>query len=432
MLSRARIAAGLAPLVIAPAVPGAALAATTFTVPAGPIRPGQAVTFTATVPCAAPAVCTWTTGDGGGPHEGSAFTYAFAAAGTVPVTLAVDPDPGVAGDESSEAEDVAVVANRAPSGSIAVVPSVPVAGQRVDLAVTATDPDGDALTFSWDVDEDGVTDATGPAASFTQPFAGVRTVRVTVADGFGASTVVAQVVRVTAFPLAAFGAVPAAPLAGDTVTFTSTSQDPDGTIAPGDQQWDLDGDNVFGDAAGPVAQRTFPLPGVFTVGLRVRDSDGVASFAFRDVPVSPRPKPAATPAAAAAAPAPPAAAATRTPARAAVRRIRPFPVLTIAGRFTRRGVRFTRFTVKAPSAARAEITCSGRGCRFSRRTYRPGRIRALERRLLRPGTRVTVRVTRTGFVGKYTSIVVRRGRAPRRVDRCLRPGSRKPSACPAS
>lgn len=414
-------------LALTPVVPGAAapaFAAATFTVPAGPLRPGQDVTFTPTVPCAAPVVCSWSTADGGALADGAVFTHRFAAVGTTSVTLTVDPDPGVAGDETSETEPVTIVANRAPTGTIRVVPSVPVAGQAAQLTVDAADADGDAVTYAWDVNEDGVVDSGQPTASFTQPFAGVRTVRVTLRDALGGSTLVAQVVRVTAFPFAAFGAQPAAPVAGETVTFTSTSQDPDGPLT--EELWDLDGDAVYGDAAGPVAQRAFPVPGVFTVSLRARDADGVASFAFRDVPVSAAP-----------APAPVAAAVTATPPRtsapaARLTRIRPFPVLTIAGSFNRRGARFSRFTVSGPKAARAEITCSGRGCRFARRTFAPGRIRALERRRLRPGARITVRVTRPGFIGKYTSIVVRRGQPPRRTDRCIRPTSRKPSACPAA
>lgn len=84
------------------------------------------------------------------------------------------------------------------------------------------------------------------------------------------------------------------------------------------------------------------------------------------------------------------------------------------------------------AAARVTVTCAGRGCRFARRTFSPGRIAALERRRPRPGARITVRVTQPGFIGTYPSIVVRRGQVPRRTDRCLRPGSTNASVCPAS
>ncbi|MBJ7331186.1 MAG: PKD domain-containing protein [Solirubrobacteraceae bacterium] len=314
-----------------------------------------------------------------------------------------------------------------PVVSIQVVPSLPVAGQVIELRAIASDPDGDAVTFAWDIDEDGVVDSTQPTATFSQPFAGVRTVRVTVSDGTDTATA-SQVVRVNAFPFAAFAATPVSPVVGETVTLTSSSQDPDGTIADADQLWDLDADGVYGDAVGPVAQRAFGAPGVFTVSLRVRDAGGVASFAFRDVPVFAAPVPAPTPVAGASTPAP-VATPVAAPKRLTV--IRPFPVLRVAGTFNRRGARFSRVTVEAPAAARVRVTCSGRGCRFKRLSLPPGRIRALERGRLRRGARVTISVTQPGFIGKYTSIVVRRGKPPRRIDRCLKPTSTKPSACPA-
>lgn len=49
------------------------------------------------------------------------------------------------------------------------------------------DPNGDALTYAWDVDGDGTTDATGPEASFTYSTAGVHAARLTVTDATGRS-----------------------------------------------------------------------------------------------------------------------------------------------------------------------------------------------------------------------------------------------------
>jgi len=60
------------------------------------------------------------------------------------------------------------------------------------LAVTvradgSRDPNGDPLTYAWDIDGDGATDATGPEASFTYPTAGVHPARLTVTDATGRS-----------------------------------------------------------------------------------------------------------------------------------------------------------------------------------------------------------------------------------------------------
>jgi hypothetical protein len=57
------------------------------------------------------------------------------------------------------------------------------------------------------------------------------------------------------------------------------------------------------------------------------------------------------------------------------------------------------------------------------------RFRRLQRRL-RAGTVIEVLVSRQGSIGKYARFEIRRGRAAERVDACLQPGARRPSACP--
>ena len=122
-------------------------------------------------------------------------------------------------------------------------------------------------------------------------------------------------------------------------------------------------------------------------------------------------------------------------APAAARLLRPFPRVRIQGRLTRRGAQFTRITVTAPRGTRVTAECRGRGCpSTTRKTVgRTGVIRLTG--LLgtyRAGTRIVIRATRAGAIGKHTTIVVRRGRAPKRVDRCLRPGATVPTRCPAN
>ena len=45
------------------------------------------------------------------------------------------------------------------------------------------------------------------------------------------------------------------------------------------------------------------------------------------------------------------------------------------------------------------------------------------------GTRLVIGVTEPGRIGKRTTIVIRRGKAPRRIDHCLMPGARKAVRC---
>ena len=64
-------------------------------------------------------------------------------------------------------------------------------------------------------------------------------------------------------------------MTNDAVTLTSTSTDADGPIVA--QSWDLDGDNLFDDAAGAMATAVFAQPGTFPVALQVVDGDGAAA-----------------------------------------------------------------------------------------------------------------------------------------------------------
>jgi hypothetical protein len=123
------------------------------------------------------------------------------------------------------------------------------------------------------------------------------------------------------------------------------------------------------------------------------------------------------------------------PPRVAIRPpvLDPFPVVRIRGRSTQRGARITLLTVRAPRGARVRVACSGAGCPTTRWAHTAAltRVRAFERELP-AGVRLTVTVTQSGRIGKYTVFVIRRGRAPLRRDRCLYTGSARPTPCPRS
>jgi hypothetical protein len=110
----------------------------------------------------------------------------------------------------------------------------------------------------------------------------------------------------------------------------------------------------------------------------------------------------------------------------------PFPVVRIRGRMTARGARITLLTVHAPLGARVRVSCSGTGCPVKRWAHTAAltRVRAFEH-VLAAGVRLTVTVTGSGRIGKHTVILIRRSRAPLRRDRCLFPGSARPTRCPS-
>ena len=111
----------------------------------------------------------------------------------------------------------------------------------------------------------------------------------------------------------------------------------------------------------------------------------------------------------------------------------PSALVRIRGVMTRNGVRITLLTVRAPKGARITLRCRGRSCPAKRWANTAAVVRVLRfERRLRAGTRLTVTVTKAGRIGKHTLIVIRKNKAPKRSDRCLYPGARKPVACPAS
>jgi hypothetical protein len=186
------------------------------------------------------------------------------------------------------------------------------------------------------------------------------------------------------------------------------------------------------------------------VQLTVRNAHGEDdewskwSAAVVAAPPLPPPTPTPTPLPAPAPSPLPAAAPTPAPeeeadAEAPPRMMRPAAVVRIRGWLTEAGAMISRLTVTAPRGVTISARCHGRSCPrrtltraavVARPATRVTRLRPLEGRL-RAGTRLEIRVTRAGFIGKHTVIRIRRDKAPARRDRCLYPGSRKPATCPA-
>lgn len=213
-------------------------------------------------------------------------------------------------------------------------------------------------------------------------------------------------------PEAGFSLSSEDPPAGHQVRFESSSCDPDGRLVR--HAWDFDGDGAFDDAQGPVVLKTFPRRGARSIGLKVTAAGGATDVKRRTVIVDteyalPRPKKDGV--------------------------MTPYPVVRIAGRLTRRGARIRVLSVsRAPTCAVVRVSCRGRSCPARRVTRFMGRRRPLRfklfQRRLRAGAVLAVQVSKGDAIGKYTRFRIRSGKAPRRRDRCLRPGERKGSACP--
>jgi PKD repeat protein len=422
---------------------------------------GQSISFdgTSSSDPEGPVTYAWSFGDGAASTSATP-NHSYSTSGVKTVTLTVKDS-----DNATAFVQHTVRVNAVPTPKITFAAldkftgqdsQKPFVGERVAFsASTSTDPDGDpkAAAYQWDFNGDGVYGDVSAAQSLIKVITtpGDVTVGVQMTDVDGATATARIPIHVDQPPVASFTWSPLAPLTGQTVTFTSTSTDPDGAGDILSQNWDLNGDGNFSDASGPTARATFLTAGNYKVSLQVTDQTRVVSTAAQTVSVTgaPAPAPPSTPGAPVVVERPfqppssgggggttgdsgsaaTAAAASRTlPVIAGVR-------VSIAGSVERRGTHVTRLFVIAPRGAMVRATCTGKGCPAKnerRRAAKGGvRLRKFER-TFRGSAKVAVSVTKRGFIGKYILFTFRRGKAPVRTELCLSPGARAAARCPAS
>jgi glucose/arabinose dehydrogenase len=129
----------------------------------------------------------------------------------------------------------------------------------VDLdATTSSDPDGDELTYAWDLDGDGTVDSTSPTASFTYTEARDYDVRLTVTDPSGGSDTTSVRISAGNRPPRVRIAAPTYALrwsVDQEVPFSGSATDPDEGDLPGTAlDWSLTMQHCPGDChAHPIS-----------------------------------------------------------------------------------------------------------------------------------------------------------------------------------
>uniref|UniRef100_UPI0035686810 PKD domain-containing protein n=1 Tax=Nocardioides sp. TaxID=35761 RepID=UPI0035686810 len=227
--------------------------------------------------------------DGGGTTK----TKTYSTPGTRQVSVRVTDSHG---GQDTASTTVTVAANQPPVASLVADPDSGPAPLNTTLsAAGSNDPDGGALDYAWDLDDDGAHDDGGTASTQAASFSAVGThvVRVRVRDPQGASATASAVVTVTnRNPTVLVSADPASGPAPLTTTFTAQGSDPDGT--PLSYAWDLDEDGQFDDGGTASTQAaTYGGVGVHRAWVRVTDAHGGTATAFATVMVTNRPPSAA-------------------------------------------------------------------------------------------------------------------------------------------
>src|SRR3954454_7423642 len=286
-----------------------------FTVNPATPNQGEPATFRLTPTSAEVNRVRWDLDDDGEFDDGTTRTVTRTYADPGPVTVRMRAREQKGSPFQTVTKTIRV--NGRPTADFDFSPAEPVAGERVSFSSAATDPDGDAMTLEWEFGDGGTAAGAAPAHAYAE--AGTYDVNLTATDEHGGSFTRTHrvTVRQDPGPTARFDFTPANPFTGDLITFTSHSTASRGSIAA--TEWDLDGDDDFGDATGPQASWAFETPGDHLVQMRVTQDSGLRKVAFDNVDVAERPPappadtPSGTPTSPAGEPAPTGSGGSRAP-----------------------------------------------------------------------------------------------------------------------
>ena len=155
----------------------------------------------------------------------------------------------------------------------------PMTGQTISFSASASAPAGGSLSYQWTLGDGRTSTSVSPSVAYSSP--GTKAVSLTVRDQNGETATKTTSVSVqNRPPVAAFSCTPQSPFAGENVTCTSTSTDPDNGIAS--QWWDVDA-NGSADSYDTSVTFTSATPAAKTVRLTVTDGSSTSRHLDKSV-----------------------------------------------------------------------------------------------------------------------------------------------------
>jgi PKD repeat protein len=229
--------------------------------------------------------------DGVYEKEGRTVTHSFSQAGTYTVRLRVIDDDGATSTVSKVITVISrPVENKAPVAQFTYDSSACFnINTPITFTSTAYDSDGSIVKEEWDFGNDGVYEKQGHSVTHSFSASGNFTVRLKVTDDDGATDTVSKIIQIcplppaNILPVADFIYTPSKNITTcQSVTFTSTSYDVDGSIVK--EEWDLNNDGQF-SWSGHFVSKTFTTTGNHIVKLRVTDNNGATTTASKVIEV---------------------------------------------------------------------------------------------------------------------------------------------------
>jgi PKD repeat protein len=167
-----------------------------------------------------------------------------------------------------------------PTADFTYSPSSPTDLDVIQFTDASTDSDGTIASWSWDFNDAGTSTLKNPTHDYAED--GTYSVTLTVTDDDGLSASISKDVVVSNVPPTAdFTFCPTSPTNPNSIQFTDTSTDVDGTITT--WSWEF-GDGATSSIQNPIHQYTDK--GTYTINLRVADDDWASNTGSKDIVVS--------------------------------------------------------------------------------------------------------------------------------------------------